>query len=204
MVVTLDRHGNTSAASVPSALDEAVRDGRIQRGQLVLLEAFGGGFTRLGAGSFLIWTGRKNDAICFCFPGRGHRPLACWPNWPHSSRSLKKPSARPLPPGLRPVAAGAARPGGRTEQNQQTQPALLAASVAIFRVWQQQGGKAPALMAGHSRRILGAGLRRRAGLQGGDPSGRAARQADAGSGAGRHRRDVCHHRSGQRRDRQSV
>lgn len=45
MVVTLDCHGNTSAASVPSALDEAVRDGRIQRGQLVLLEAFGGGFT---------------------------------------------------------------------------------------------------------------------------------------------------------------
>lgn len=45
VVVTLDRHGNTSAASVPSALDEAVRDGRIQRDQLVLLEAFGGGFT---------------------------------------------------------------------------------------------------------------------------------------------------------------
>ncbi|MGH1593155.1 beta-ketoacyl-ACP synthase III [Yersinia proxima] len=45
VVITLDRHGNTSAASVPAALDEAVRDGRIQRGQLVLLEAFGGGFT---------------------------------------------------------------------------------------------------------------------------------------------------------------
>lgn len=45
VVVTLDRHGNTSAASVPVAFDEAVRDGRIQRGQLVLLEAFGGGFT---------------------------------------------------------------------------------------------------------------------------------------------------------------
>ncbi|KGD73681.1 3-oxoacyl-ACP synthase [Tatumella morbirosei] len=45
VVVTLDRHGNTSAASVPTALDEAVRDGRIQQGQLVLLEAFGGGFT---------------------------------------------------------------------------------------------------------------------------------------------------------------
>jgi len=43
--VTLDRHGNTSAASVPLALDEAVRDGRIKRGQLILLEAFGGGFT---------------------------------------------------------------------------------------------------------------------------------------------------------------
>ena len=45
VVITLDRHGNTSAASVPAAFDEAVRDGRIQRGQLVLLEAFGGGFT---------------------------------------------------------------------------------------------------------------------------------------------------------------
>ena len=45
VVVTLDRHGNTSAASVPCALDEAVRDGRIKPGQLVLLEAFGGGFT---------------------------------------------------------------------------------------------------------------------------------------------------------------
>jgi 3-oxoacyl-[acyl-carrier-protein] synthase-3 len=45
VVVTLDRHGNTSAASVPCAFDEAVRDGRIKRGQLVLLEAFGGGFT---------------------------------------------------------------------------------------------------------------------------------------------------------------
>lgn len=45
VVVTVDRHGNTSAASVPLALDEAVRDGRIKRGQLLLLEAFGGGFT---------------------------------------------------------------------------------------------------------------------------------------------------------------
>ncbi|TKI07698.1 beta-ketoacyl-ACP synthase III [Martelella alba] len=45
VVVTLDRHGNTSAASVPLALDEAVRDGRIKRGQLIMLEAFGGGFT---------------------------------------------------------------------------------------------------------------------------------------------------------------
>ncbi|MDA9557867.1 ketoacyl-ACP synthase III [Vibrio sp.] len=45
VVITLDRHGNTSAATVPTALDEAVRDGRIQRGQILLLEAFGGGFT---------------------------------------------------------------------------------------------------------------------------------------------------------------
>ena len=45
VVVTVAEHGNTSAASVPLALDVAVRDGRIQRGQTVLLEAFGGGFT---------------------------------------------------------------------------------------------------------------------------------------------------------------
>ncbi|AQS36532.1 3-oxoacyl-(acyl-carrier-protein) synthase III [Shewanella psychrophila] len=44
VVLTLAKHGNTSAASVPIALDEAVRDGRIERGQLVLLEAFGAGF----------------------------------------------------------------------------------------------------------------------------------------------------------------
>ena len=45
VIVTVDRHGNTSAASVPLALDEAVRDGRIQRGQQILLEGVGGGFT---------------------------------------------------------------------------------------------------------------------------------------------------------------
>ncbi|MFB6259228.1 MAG: beta-ketoacyl-ACP synthase III, partial [Thiohalorhabdaceae bacterium] len=45
VVVTVDRHGNTSAASVPLALDEGVRQGDIRPGDLVLLEAFGGGFT---------------------------------------------------------------------------------------------------------------------------------------------------------------
>jgi len=45
VIVTVDRTGNTSSGSIPLALDEAVRSGRIQRGQLLLLEAFGGGFT---------------------------------------------------------------------------------------------------------------------------------------------------------------
>jgi 3-oxoacyl-[acyl-carrier-protein] synthase-3 len=45
VVVTVDKHGNTSAASIPLALDVAVRDGRIKRGETVLMEAFGGGFT---------------------------------------------------------------------------------------------------------------------------------------------------------------
>ncbi len=45
VVVTVGEHGNTSAASIPLALDTAVRDGRIRRGETVLMEAFGGGFT---------------------------------------------------------------------------------------------------------------------------------------------------------------
>src|ERR1700728_3985219 len=45
VIVTIDTQGNTSAASVPLALDTGIRDGRVQRGQLLLLEAFGGGFT---------------------------------------------------------------------------------------------------------------------------------------------------------------
>jgi 3-oxoacyl-[acyl-carrier-protein] synthase III len=45
IVMTLDRHGNTSAASIPLAFDAAVHDGRIKKGHLVLLEAMGGGFT---------------------------------------------------------------------------------------------------------------------------------------------------------------
>lgn len=45
VIVTVDRTGNTSSGSIPLALDEAVRSGKIQRGQLLLLEAFGGGFT---------------------------------------------------------------------------------------------------------------------------------------------------------------
>ena len=45
VVLTVDQHANTSAASVPLALDVAVRDGRIKPGDLVVLEAMGGGFT---------------------------------------------------------------------------------------------------------------------------------------------------------------
>ena len=55
VVLTVDRHANTSAASVPMALNEAVRDGRIKPGDLVMLEAMGGGFT-WGA-SLIRWTG---------------------------------------------------------------------------------------------------------------------------------------------------
>jgi 3-oxoacyl-[acyl-carrier-protein] synthase-3 len=45
VVITVNKHGNTSAASIPLALDTAVKDGRIKRGDLVMIEAIGGGFT---------------------------------------------------------------------------------------------------------------------------------------------------------------
>ena len=45
VVITVDKHGNTSAASIPLALDSAVRSGQVKRGDVVLLEAMGGGFT---------------------------------------------------------------------------------------------------------------------------------------------------------------
>jgi 3-oxoacyl-[acyl-carrier-protein] synthase-3 len=45
MVVTVDEHGNTSAASIPLALDTAVRDGRVKPGQVIMMEGVGGGFT---------------------------------------------------------------------------------------------------------------------------------------------------------------
>ena len=45
VICTVDTHSNTSSASIPLALDVAVRDGRVQRGQMLLLEAFGGGLT---------------------------------------------------------------------------------------------------------------------------------------------------------------
>ena len=45
VILTVQDHGNTSAASVPMALDVGIRDGRLKPGQLILMEAFGGGFT---------------------------------------------------------------------------------------------------------------------------------------------------------------
>jgi 3-oxoacyl-[acyl-carrier-protein] synthase-3 len=45
LIATVDEHGNTSAASIPLALNVAIKDGRIKKGDLVLLEAMGGGFT---------------------------------------------------------------------------------------------------------------------------------------------------------------
>ena len=75
VVITVDRHGNTSAASIPLALADAVADGRIKRGDLVLLEAMGGGFTW---GSALAALVRRAADVCSgqraSGPGAGGAP----------------------------------------------------------------------------------------------------------------------------------
>ena len=71
MIVTVDQHGNTSAASVPLALDVAVRDGRIRRGHHVLLQGVGGGFTW---GSVLLQMVRTVK-LAFVFPGQGSQSV---------------------------------------------------------------------------------------------------------------------------------
>jgi hypothetical protein len=75
VIVTVDRHGNTSAASVPLALDEAIRDGRIRSGQRVMLEGVGGGFT-WGAVLFSFeGLGGGSMAFAFVFPGQGSQSV---------------------------------------------------------------------------------------------------------------------------------
>ena len=77
VVVTVDRHANTSAASIPLALAEAYADGRIRRGQLVLMEALGGGLT-WGSALVRLWAAATRAA-----------------NWPFSPR-IKHLLSEPL------------------------------------------------------------------------------------------------------------
>src|SRR5262249_4007546 len=72
VVLTIDRHANTSAASIPLALAEATADGRIRPGHLVLMEAMGGGFTW---GSALVRWGRRGY-FPPCYQWIAHRPAA--------------------------------------------------------------------------------------------------------------------------------
>ena len=71
VIVTVDKHGNTSSGSVPLALDDAVRTGKVQRGQNLLLEAFGGGFTWASA---MICAIERLKAAAL---GTFHRHAAC-------------------------------------------------------------------------------------------------------------------------------
>jgi [acyl-carrier-protein] S-malonyltransferase len=88
--------------------------------------------------------------FAFVFPGQGSQTVGMLSDmaaaYPVIEETFREASAA-LGYDLWALAAG---PGGRTEQNLADAAALLTASVALYRVWQQQGGKAPALLAGHS------------------------------------------------------
>ena len=165
VVVTVDEHGNTSAASVPLALDVAVRDGRIQRGEMLLMEAFGGGFTwgsRSGALLTCIFapiviSGRihaETDAAdaCLCLSGQGSQsvgmlaPLA--DGCPAGARKPSREASEVLGYDLwRLVQDG---PEVDAQPDRRTQPAMLAAGVAVWRCWHAGGDVLPAWLAGHS------------------------------------------------------
>lgn len=97
--------------------------------------------------------------FAFVFPGQGSQTVGMLADMAASYPIVEETFAEAS------AALGydlGADPAGANEElnkTRQTQPALLTASVALYRVWQQQGGKAPAMMAGHSWGILRAGLR---------------------------------------------
>jgi hypothetical protein len=83
VVVTVDEHANTSSASIPLALDRAVSDGRVKRGELLLFEAFGAGFTwgsalvRYSVDSAQVTS--PTTALCPKSPATALRPLSVFP-----------------------------------------------------------------------------------------------------------------------------
>ncbi len=89
--------------------------------------------------------------FAFVFPGQCSKPLECWLIWRRRIQLSKKRLLKLLRRWAT-TCWCCTQQGPAEELNKtwQTQPALLTASVALYRVWQQQGGKAPAMMAGHS------------------------------------------------------
>ncbi len=88
--------------------------------------------------------------FAFVFPGQGSQAVGMLAEMAAAWPVIERPSVKLRSVGLRSVGADATGPAEELNKTWQTQPALLAASVALYRVWQQQGGKAPALLAGHS------------------------------------------------------
>ena len=116
LVATVDAHGNTSAASIPLALDVACKDGRVKRGDTVLLEGVGGGFT-WGAVllDFLkpasILAAIEARSFAFVFPGQGAQSVGmldawgdhppCARCWPRASQALGEDIGRLIHEGPR-------------------------------------------------------------------------------------------------------
>ena len=150
MFANVDRYGNTSAGSIPICLDEAWREGRIRKGDVVLMVGFGGG---LAWGSCVMeWTKeRAVNRIAFCFPGQGSqragmgRELA--EAFPESAEVFEQAN-RALGFDLRALCFE-----GTLEQlsaTEITQPALVAASLAALRAVESQTPLRADVVVGHS------------------------------------------------------
>eukprot|EP01030_Chromulinospumella_sphaerica_P034588 gene34588-biopygen20086 len=134
MVVTVDQHGNTSAASIPLALDVAVRDGRIQNGHNVMMEGVGGGFTW---GAVLVkMNGSQAIAMMEGFAGN---PVVAQ-TIAEASDALQFDLGKLMAEG----------PKEELDLTTNTQPVMLTAAVAVYRAWLAAGGPLPSLVAGHS------------------------------------------------------
>jgi hypothetical protein len=134
VIVTVDRHGNTSAASVPLALDEAVRDGRIQRGQKVLVE--GWRWLHLGRGPFrILISGDWTMSFAFVFPGQGSQSVGMMAAYGDAAvvRATFDEASAALGDDLwQMVAEG---PAEALTQTVNTQPVMLTAGIAAWRLW---------------------------------------------------------------------
>ena len=151
MVVTVDRHANTSAASIPLALDEAVRDGRIRAGHHVMMLGVGGGFTW---GSALVrWSDvddTTDDDVAVVFPGQGSQSVGMMAGWDDHPvvRATFDEASEALGDDLWALVTDG--PAEALNLTTNTQPVMLAAGVAAWRAWRAAGGATPAVLAGHS------------------------------------------------------
>jgi 3-oxoacyl-(acyl-carrier-protein) reductase/malonyl CoA-acyl carrier protein transacylase len=151
-VVTVAEHGNTSAASVPLALDEAVRDGRITRGQHLLLEGVGWRFHLGRHAPEILKAHAQNDDMKFAFvyPGQGSQSLGMMAAYGDAPvvRATFDEASNALGRDL--WQARRRRPRRGLSLTVNTQPLMLTADIAVYRLWLERAGPVPAMVAGHS------------------------------------------------------
>ena len=133
MIVTVDRHGNTSAASIPLALDVAVRDGRITRGHHVLLIGVGGGFTWGAVFLTLVMLTIDTMKLAFVFPGQGSQSVGMLDGFDDASRGARRRSTKRRRARARTCGRWSTRARPRQlNLTVNTQPVMLTAGVAVL------------------------------------------------------------------------
>ena len=159
--LNVDRYGNTSSASVPTALDEALELGKIKAGDLLLMTALGGGWrglplwcggdTRDGGDSAMTDAGGSTGRMAFLFPGQGSQQVgmgkALSDAFPRA-RAVFDEADTALGFSLSRLCFEG--PEADLVRTANAQPAILATSIAAFRVLEDVTSLRPAFVAGHS------------------------------------------------------